>query len=100
MQSSRDETFLNGQCKETEGKSRMEMTRDRSKKIGDTKGTFHAGTGMIKDRHGKELTEAEKVKKKWKEYTEDLYQRGRTEPNNQNGVVTRLQPNILECEIK
>ena len=95
-----NKTFLNGQCKETEGKNRMGMTRDLPKKIEGTKGTFHAGTGTIKDRHGKGLTEAGKVKKKWKEYMEDLYKRGLTEPNNQNGVVTHLEPNILECEIK
>ena len=78
----------------------MGKTRDLSKKIGDIKGTFHAGTGTIKDRHSKELTEAEKVKEKWKEYTEDLYKRCLTDLNNQNGVVTHLEPNILEGEIK
>ena len=78
----------------------MGKTRDPFKKIRDTKGTFHANMGAIKDRHGKDLTEAEDIKKRWQEYTEDLYKKDRHDPDNHNGVITRLEPDILECEVK
>ena len=69
------------------------------KKIGDTKGIFHPKMGSIKDRNGKDLTEAEKIKKRWQEYTE-LYKKGLNDPDNHNGVITHLEPYILECEVK
>ena len=69
-------------------------------KIGDTKGTFHAKIGTIKDRKGKDLTEAEEIKKRWQEYTEELYKKGLNDPDNHDGVNTHLEPDILECEIK
>ena len=78
----------------------MGKTRDLLKKTGDTKGVFHAKTGIIKDRHGKDLTEAEEIKKRWQEYTEELYKKGLHDLDNQNGVVTHLEPDILECEVK
>ena len=73
----------------------MGKTRDLFKKIGDTKGTFYAKIGTIKDRNGKDLTEAEEIKKKWQEYTEELYKKGLNDPNNHDGVVTHLEPDIL-----
>ena len=76
----------------------MGNIRGLSKKIGDTKGTFHARMGTIKDRKSKALTEAEKIKKRWQEYTE-LYKKGLNDVNNHNGVVTHLEPDILECEV-
>ena len=78
----------------------MGKTRDLLKKTGDTKGIFHAKTGIMKDRHGKDLTEADEIKKRWQEYTEELYKKGLHDLNNQNGVVTHLEPDILECEVK
>ena len=78
----------------------MGETRDLLKKTGDTKGTFHATMGSIKDRHGKDLTEAEEIRKRWQEYTEELYKKGLNGLENQNGVVTHLEPDILECEVK
>ena len=78
----------------------MGKTRDLSKKIGDTTGTFHAKMGTIKDRNSKDLTEAEEIKKKWPEYTEELYKKGLNDPDNHDGVVTHLQPDIVECEVK
>ena len=77
----------------------MEMTRDLFKKIRDTKGTFHAKIGLIKDRNGMDLTEAEDIKKRWQEYTE-LYRKDLHDPDNHDGVITHLEPDILECEIK
>ena len=77
----------------------MGKTRDLSKKIGDTKGTFHAKTGSVKDRNSKDLTEAEEIKKRWQGYTE-LYKKGLNDLNNHNDVVTQLGPHILECEVK
>ena len=77
----------------------MGKTRDLFKKIRDTKGTYHAKMGTIKDRNGMDLTEAEDIKQKWQEYTE-LYQKNLHEPDNHNGVITHLEPNILECEVK
>ena len=78
----------------------MGKTRDLFKKIRDTKGTFHAKTGTIKDRNGRDLTEAEDIKKTWQEYTEELYKKDLHDPDNHNGVITDLEPDILECEVK
>ena len=78
----------------------MGKTRDPFKKIRDTKGTFHAKMGTIKDRNGMDLTEAEDIKKRWQEYTEELYKKDLHDPNNHNGVITHLQPDILECKAK
>ena len=78
----------------------MEETRDLVKKIRDTKGTFHANMGTIKDRNGMDLTEAEDIKKRWQEYTEQQYKKKNLHgPDNHNGVITYLQPDILECEV-
>ena len=76
----------------------MGKTRDLFKKIRYTKGTFHAKMGSIKDRNGIDLTEAEDIKKRWQEYTEELYKKDLHDPDNHNGVITRLEPDILECE--
>ena len=78
----------------------MEKTRDLFKKIRGTKGTFHAKMGAIKDRNVMDLTEAEDVKKRWQEYTEELYKKDLHDPDNHNGVITDLEPDILECEVK
>ena len=78
----------------------MGKTRDLFKKIRDTKGTFHAKMGSIKDRKGLDLTEVEDIKKRWQEYTEELYKRDFRDPHNQDGVITHLEPDILECEVK
>ena len=91
--------FLSDQCKEIEGKNRMGKTKDLSKKVRDTKGTFHAKMGSIKDRNGRDLTEAEAIKKRWQEYTE-LYKKDLHEPDNHDGVITHLEPDILECDVK
>ena len=82
-----------------EENNRMGKTRDLFKKIRDTKGTFHANIGTIKDRNGMDLTEAEDIKKRWQEYTE-LYKKDLHNPDNQDGVITHLEPDILECEVK
>ena len=79
--------------------NRMGKTRELFKKIRDTKGTFHAKMGSIKDRNGRDLTEAEGIKKRWQEYTEELYKDLR-DPGNHDGVITHLEPDILECEVK
>ena len=92
--------FLSEQCKEIEGKNRMEKTRDLFKKIRDTKGTFHAKMGTIKDRNGMDLTEAEDIKKRWQEYTEELYKKDLHDPDHHDGVITQLEPDILECKVK
>ena len=92
--------FLSDQCKEIEENNRMGMTRDLFKKIRDTKGKFHAKMGSIKDRNGMDLTEAEDTKKRWQEYTEELYKKDRHDPDNHNGVITHLKLDILECEVK
>ena len=92
--------FLSDQCKEIEGKNRMGKTRDLFKKIGDTKGTFHAKMGSIKGRNGMDLAEAEDIKKRWQEYTEELYKEDLHDPGNHDGVITQLEPDILECEVK
>ena len=75
-------------------------TRDLFKKIRDTNGTFHAKMGSIKDRNGRDLTEAEDIKKRWQEYTEELYKKDLHDPDNHDGVITDLEPDILECEVK
>ena len=94
--------FLSDQCKEIEENNRMGKTRDLLKKIRDTKGTFHAKMGLIKDRNGMDLTEAENIKKKkrWQEYTEELYKKDFHDTDNHDGVITHLEPDILECEVK
>ena len=78
----------------------MGKTRDLFKKIRDTKGTFHAKMGSIKDRNGMDVTEAEDIKKRWQEYTEELYKKDLHDPDNHDGVITGLEPDILECEVK
>ena len=78
----------------------MGKIRDLFKKIRHTKGTFHARVGTIKDRNSKDLTEAEAVKNRWEEYTEELYKKGLNDLDNHNGVITHLEPDILECEVK
>ena len=92
--------FFSDECKEIEGKNRMGKTRDLFKKIRDTKGTFHAKMGSIKDRNGMDLTEAEDIKKRWQEYREELYKKDLDDLDNHDGVITNLEPNILECEVK
>ena len=91
---------FSNQCKEIEEKNRMGKTSDHLKKIRDTKGTFHAKMGLIKDRNGMDLTEAEDIKKRWQEHTEELYKKDLHDPDNHNGVITHLEPDILECEGK
>ena len=91
--------FLSDHCKEIEGNNRMEKTRNLFKKIRDTKGTFHAKMGTVKDRNGMGPTEAEEVKK-WQEYTEELYRKGFNDPDNHDGGITHLEPDILEYEVK
>ena len=93
-------TFLSDWCKEIEENNRMGKTRDLLKKIRDTKGTFHAKMGSIKDRNGMDLTEAEDIKKMWQEYTEELYKKDLHDPDNHDGVITHLGPDILEREVK
>ena len=94
--------FLSDQCKETEGNNRMGKTRGLFKKIGDTKGIFHAKMGSIKDRNGMGLTEAEDIKKRWQEYTEELHKKDLNNTDNHDGVITHinLELDILECEVK
>ena len=92
--------FLSSQCKEIEENNRMGKTRDLFKKIRHTKGTFHAKMGSIKDRNGMDRTEAEDIKKKWQEYTEELYQKDLHNQDYHDGVITDLEPDILECEFK
>ena len=92
--------FFSNQCKEIEDNNRMGKTRDLFKKIRDTKETFHAKMGSIKDRNGVDLTEAEDIKKRWQEYTEELYKKDLHYPDNHDGVITHLEPDILECEVK
>ena len=92
--------FLRDQCKETEENNRMEKTRDLFKKIQDTKGYFHATMGIIKNRNGMDLTEADNIKKRWQEYTEELYKKDLHDPDNYYGVITHLETDILECEVK
>ena len=92
--------FFSDQCKEIEENNRMGKTRDLLKKIRYTKGTFHAKMGSIKDRNGMDLTEAEDIKKRWQDYTEELYRKDLHNPDNHDGVITDLEADILGCEIK
>ena len=94
--------FLSDQCKEIEENNRKGKTIDFFKKIRDTKGTFHTKMGTIKVRNGMDLTEADDIKKRWQEYTEELYKRGLHEPDNHDDVITHthIEPDILECEVK
>ena len=86
--------FLSDQCKEIEENNRMGKTRDLFKKIKDTKGTFHAKMGTIKDKNGRHRTEAEVIKKRWQEYTEELYKKDLHDPDNHDGVITPRQPGM------
>ena len=92
--------FLSDQCKEIEENNRMGKTRDLFKKTGDTKGTFHAKTGTIRDKNGKDLTEAEDIKKRWQEYTEELYKKDLNDLDNHDCVVTHLEPDNLDSKVK
>ena len=92
--------FLRDQCKEIEENHRMGKTRDLFKKIRNITGTFHAKMGSIKDRNGRDLIEAEDIKKRWQEYTEELYKKDLHNPDNDDGVITHLEPDILEYEVK
>ena len=92
--------FFSDQCKEIKENNRVGKTRDLFKKIRDTKGTFHAEMGSIKDRNGMDLTEAEDIKKRWQENTEELYRKDLHNPDNHDGVITHLEPDVLECEVK
>ena len=100
FQRKKKKAFLNDQCKEIEENNRMGKTRNLFKKVRDARGTFHAKMSSIKDRNGMDLTEAEDIKKRWQEYTEELYKKDIHDPDNHNGVITHLEPDILECEIK
>ena len=91
--------FFNDKCKDIEKSNRRGKTRDLFKKIRDTKGTFHTKMGLIKDRNGMDLTE-EDIKKRWQEYTEELYRKDLHDPDNHNDVITHLEPDILECKVK
>ena len=91
---------MNEQCKDTEENNRMGKTRDFFKKIRDTKGTFHAKMGTIKGRNVVDLTEAEDVKKTWQEYTGELFKKDLHDPDNCDGMITHLEPDILDCEVK
>ena len=92
--------FLSDQSKEIEENNRMGKTRDLVKKIRDTKGTVHAKIGSIKDRNGRDLTEAEDIQKRWQEYTEEPYKNDLHKPDNHDGIITHLEPDVLECEVK
>ena len=92
--------FLSDQCREREENNRMGKTRDLINKIRDTKGTFHAKMGTIKDRSGMDLTEAGDIKKRWQEYTEELYKKDLHDLDNHDGVITHLEPDILKSEVK
>ena len=91
--------FVSDQCKEIEENNRMGKTRDLVKKIRDTKGTFHAKIGTIKDRNGMDLTEAEDTKKRWQEYTEELYKKDLHDQDNHDAVITHLEPDTLACKV-
>ena len=96
-----EKAFLSDQCKEIEENNRMGKTKDLFKKIRDTKGTFHSKMGLIKDRNGMDLIETEDTKKRWQEYTEELYKKTDLhDPDNHNAVIYHLEPDILECEVK
>ena len=92
--------FLSDQCKKIEENNRMGKIRDLFKKIRNVKGIFHVKMSTIKDRNGMDLTETEDIKKRWLEYTEELYKKDVHDPDNHDGVITHLEPDILECEVK
>ena len=92
--------FLSDQCNEMKENNRMGKTRDLFKKIRDIKGTFHAKMGSIKNRNGMDLTEAEGIKKRWQEYREELCKKDLHDQDNHDGVITHLEPDILECKVK
>ena len=92
--------FVSDQCKEIEENNRLGKTRDLFKKIIDTKGIFHAKMGTIKDKNVMDLTEVEDIKKRWQEYTEEVYKEDLNDPDNYNCVITHLDPEILECRVK
>ena len=92
--------FLSNQCKERDENNRMGKTRELFKKIRDTEGTLHSKMSTIKDRNGMDLTEAEDIKKRWQDYTEELYKKDLYDPDNHDGMITHLEPDILECEVK
>ena len=92
--------FCSDRWKKIEENNKMGKTRDLFKKIRDTKRTFHAKMGSINDRNGRDLTEAEDIKKRWQEYTEELYKKDLHDPDNHDGVITHLEPDILQCEVK
>ena len=95
-----NKAFLSDQCKEIRENNRMGKTRDLFKKIRDTKGTFHAKMGSIKDGNSMDLREVEDIKKRWQKYTEELYKKDLHDPDYHNGVITGLEPDILECKAK
>ena len=92
--------FLSDYCKEVEENNRMRKTRNLIKKITDTKGTFHEKMGTTKDRNGMNLTEAENIKKRWQEYTEEPFRKDLHDPDNHDGMITHLEPDILEGKVK
>ena len=92
--------FFRNLCKEIEEKNRMGKTRDLLKKIRGTKGIFHAKMGSVKDINGMDLTEAEDIKKRWQEYTEELYKKDLHDPDNHNRMIIHIEPDILECEVR
>ena len=92
--------FFRDHCKEIEENNTMGKTRNLFKKIRDTEGTLHAKMGTIKDRNGMDLTEAEEINKRWQDYTDELYEKDVHDPDNHDGVITYLEPDILECEVK
>ena len=92
--------FLSDECKKIEENNRMGKTRDLLKKMRDTKGILNAKMGSIKDRNGMDLTEAEDIKKRWQEYKKEMYKKDLHDPDNHNGVITHLEPDMLECEVK
>ena len=96
----RDKKTFSDQCREIEENNRMGKTRDLFKKIRDTKGAFHTKMGTINDRNGMDVTEAEDIKKRWQEHTEEMYKKDLDDPDNHNGVITHLDPDILECEVE
>ena len=93
-----NKAFLSNQCKEMEENNKMGKTRDHFEKIRDSKGIFHEKMGSIKDRNGMDLSEAEDIKKRWQEYTEELYKKDLHDPDNHNGVITHLEPDILNAK--
>ena len=96
----RKKAFLNDQCKEIEENNTIEKIRDIFRKIRDNKGTFHAKMGTIKDRNDTDLTEAKDIKKRWQEYTNELYKKDLNDPDNHAGVITHQGPDIQECKVK